>query len=413
MRNLKILLCTAVIVSAGAGYIMEIYRPEKKIDERRYLQEIAPGMTFADKTGDPPHYLSADKTVVFNSYDMPPLIRGYAGPIKVLLALAPDGRISGIKLLEHKETKNYVHYMETLEYLKQFIGKSFNDPFEADSDVDSISRATVSVEALAKTVRESSRTVAAKVLNLDVRQKGLSKGIGIGWLLYLMLFTLSFVLYFVSRKSRKFLRLRNLTMLLGILMIGLYLSSPFSILHVFNLILLQPSSSAIWYAIIISTTLSVIFAGRFYCGWLCPFGAISEFIGKLPLKKWDISEETDSRVRDLKYVILGLAAVVVFISRRADFGNYETYVTLFSFHGNLIAWTLVAMTLLANIRIERFWCRYLCPVAALTGILSRKVEGYHSRHDCPMANKPMPLISECIRCNRCYRGTTDENSPTK
>lgn len=403
MKNLKIILLITVIASAIAGYSMQVFLPEKKADERIYLKEIAPGIEFPEKKTNPPHYQSGEGITAFNTYDIVPSIRGYAGPIKILLALNPDGKITGIKILEHKETKNYVHYMETPEYLHKFPSKSVNDPFETDKDIDAISRATVSVEAMAKTIKESSRIVAADVLKIDVKSEKTKLSIGIKWILYLVLFLLSFIFYFLTRRSKKFLRARDISLILSIPVIGLYLSSPFSILHVFNLVLLRPSSSMLWVIILASTVISIIIAGRLYCGWLCPFGAASEFLGRLPFKKWDIPVETDDRWRDLKYILLGAAAAVVFISRRVEFGNYEAYVTLFSFHGNYLAWSLVVITLLANLKVERFWCRYLCPVAVLTGMLSRKDIGYPSRNDCPMGNKPMPLISECIRCNRCYK----------
>ncbi|MBI4680922.1 MAG: 4Fe-4S binding protein [Nitrospirae bacterium] len=405
MKNLKIILLITVLASAIAGYSMQVFLPEKKADERVYLKEIAPGIEFPEKKTNPPHYQSGEGITAFNTYDIAPSIRGYAGPIKILLALSPDGKIRGIKILEHKETKNYVHYMESPEYLQKFLGKSVNDPFEADKDVDAISSATVSVEAMAKTIKESSRIVAADVLKIPVKSEEAKKAHGTGWITYLLLFSLVIVFYFVTRKSKKFLRARDISLILSILVIGLYLSSPFSILHVFNLVLLRPSSSMLWLIILASTIISIIIAGRLYCGWLCPFGALSELIGRLPFKKWLIPVETDDRWRDLKYILLGAAAFVVFISKRVEFGNYEAYVTLFSFHGNYLAWSLVVITLLANLKVERFWCRYLCPVAALTGMLSRKDTGYPSRNDCPMGNKPMPLISECIRCNRCYKNS--------
>ncbi len=403
MKNLKIILLITVIASAIAGYSMQVFLPEKKADERIYLKEIAPGIEFPEKKTNPPHYQSGEGITAFNTYGIVPSIRGYAGPIKILLALSPDGKIAGIKILEHKETKNYVHYMERPEYLQKFLGKSVNDPFEPDKDIDAISRATVSVETMAKTIKESSRIVAADVLKIPVKSEEAKKAHGTGWITYLLLFSLVIVFYFVTRKSKKFLRARDISLILSILVIGLYLSSPFSILHVFNLVLLRPSSSMLWVIILASTLISIIIAGRFYCGWLCPFGALSELIGRLPFKKWDIPVETDDRWRDLKYILLGTAAFIVFISKRVEFGNYEAYVTLFSFHGNYLAWSLVVITLIANLKVERFWCRYLCPVAALTGMLSRKAGGYPSRNDCPMGNKPMPLISECIRCNRCYK----------
>lgn len=402
MKKVRTSLLATLIFSILAGYGLQALIPAKRVDERAFLSEVAPDAVFSEKKGNPPHYQSGQGIVAFNTYDVTPSIRGYAGPIKLLLALTRDGKIAWIRLLEHEETKNYVHTMETPEYLRQFLGKGVNDSFVVDKDIDGISRATVSVQALVGTVKESSRTVASSVLGIKISEDEAKKGGSVGWLIYLTLFSASFILYLLTRRSRRLLRTRDMSLVLGFIIAGLYLSTPFSILHIFNLLLLRPSSSLLCYAIVISTIMSIAVAGRFYCGWLCPFGALSEFIGRLHFKKWQIPIEVDDRWRRLKYWILGFATAVVFISRKAEFGNFETYVTLFSYHGHFLAWLLVVISLLASLRIERFWCRYLCPVAALTGIFSKKDSGYVSRHDCPMGNKPMPEISECIRCNRCY-----------
>ncbi len=398
MKKLRLLIGLIAVLSLGFGYIIS---PEKAVDERFFLKYIAPGIQFFEKKGVPPLYSTDTGIVAFNSYDIVPEIRGYAGPIKLLLAMDSNGRITGLRILEHRETKNYVHYMETSDYLAQFIGKSVHDPLTVDRDIDGISRATVSVNALAKTVGDSSRIVASQAYGISAKTNESATG-SFAWLWYLLTFLAAFGSYFITRQTRKLLRLRDITMATGVVVIGLYLSTPFSILHVFNLALLRPSASILWYLIMASTALSVALAGRFYCGWLCPFGALSEFISRLPFKKWAIPVETDDLWRNAKYILFGIAMLAVFLGRRSDFGNYETYVTLFSFSGNYLAWLLVGFSLAANLRIERFWCRYLCPVAALTGLLSRKAAGYLSRHDCPMANKPEPLIAECIRCNRCY-----------
>jgi hypothetical protein len=398
MKTIRIIILIITVASLAAGYILF---EETRVDESRYLNDIAPDAIFSAKAGELPHYSSDRDVVAFNTYDIVPAIRGYAGPIKVLLVINSKGEITGIKVVEHKETENYVHYMMSDDYLNRFIGKNVNDPFEPDNDIDAISRATISVEALADTVRTSSRMIASQVYGLDVKGVERKTDAGSGWLVYLALFLAAFALYFFTRGSQGFLRARDISLLLGIGVIGLYLVTPFSILHVFNLILGRISSSYLWYAVVISTLLSILVAGRFYCGWLCPFGALSEFIGKIPLRKWEVSSGTDDRWRNLKYIILAIAIAVVLVSRRSEYGNFETYVTLFSFHGDYLTWTLVVLMLIINVRVERFWCRYLCPVAALAGLLSRKDDKYVSRKDCPMGNKPKPLIAECIRCNKC------------
>ncbi|HWR73567.1 MAG TPA: 4Fe-4S binding protein [Nitrospirota bacterium] len=398
MRTLRITLTIVAITALLAGQLL---RKERVLDERAALEELAPDAFFSGKTGSPPHYLSGD-LAAFNSFDVTTTVRGYAGPIKVMIALGRDGTIRRITIIEHRETKNYVHYMENRKYLDRYTGKSVHDRFEIDRDIDGITRATVSVEALARTVRDSSRTVAANVFGIAVRKDEGSGAESYGWAWYVLLFAAAVAGYFLSRRSRDYLRLRDATLIAGIVVIGIYLSSPFSILHILNLALFRPSFSLLWLMIVISTLLSVAVAGRFYCGWLCPFGALSEFIGRLPESKWSIPRELDDRWRMVKYYLLGAVIMTVFLTKRVDYGNYETYVTLFSLHGNVLTWSLVVLSLLANLRVERFWCRFLCPVAALTGVLTRKAEGYPSRPDCPMANRTNPLISECIRCNRCY-----------
>jgi NosR/NirI family nitrous oxide reductase transcriptional regulator len=402
MRTIRRAILITTILSLLLGYGIRIYRAAPTIDERVYLKEIAPEVHFLEKQGNPPVYLADNGMIAFNSRDVTPSIRGYAGPITLMLAMDRTGRITGLKIIEHRETRNYVHYMELPAYLAQFIGKVVTDPFVVDQDIDGISRATVSVKALASTVRESSRIIAMNMLGMHITAGRDSSKREYTWLWYAILFFLAFSGYLLTRKYRNHLRVRDISLLAGIIVIGFSLSCPVSILHIFNLILLRPSSSALWYVIVISTLASVVIAGRFYCGWLCPFGALSEFIGRLPFKKWIIPNELDDRGRNLKYVFLGLIIVLVFVSCRVDYGNYETYVTLFSLHGNILTWSLVAIALLANLRIERFWCRYLCPMAALMGIFSRRTKGYPSMHDCPMGNKQLPLVSECIRCNRCY-----------
>jgi NosR/NirI family transcriptional regulator, nitrous oxide reductase regulator len=399
MNKPKAILAFVALLSLAAGHFL---RQETRVDERVLLRELAPDATFSAKSGSPPVYRSGQGLVAFNSYDVTPSVRGYAGPIKVLLVLGDDGRIRGIKLLSHRETKNYVHYLETPAYLGRFVGKSIFDRFEVDRDIDGISRATVSVEALAKTVRESSRAVAGNVYGL---QAGVGQAAAAGdwsWAWYAAVFLFGGTGYVLTRRGRRLERMRDLSLAAGIVIIGLYLASPFSVLHVFNLVLLRPSSSLLWYAIVGSTLVSLLVAGRFYCGWLCPFGALSELISRVPLRKWVVPPEQDDRWRSLKYVLLTLATAAVFLSGWVDHGNYEAYITLFAFHGNAFAWTLVALSLLANLRVPRFWCRYLCPVAAFSAVLARQDPLYVSRHDCPMGNKPDPETGECIRCNRCY-----------
>jgi uncharacterized protein with FMN-binding domain len=401
MNRTRFLLLTVFTVSMLAGYGL---RKDTAVDESLYLEELAPGIVFSEKGGSPPHYPSRAGVTAFNTYDVTPSIRGYAGPIRLLVSLSPDGRISGIKLLQHKETQNYVHRMDKPEFLGQFIDRSVNDPIELDIDIDGITRATVSVKALTASVRESSRKVATHAMGIQVSGQKAEAGFNPDWVVYLALFSVSFGMYIASQRpgySRRLQRARDATLMSSLIIMGIWLSSPFSILHVLNAAMGRISTDMLLSVILLSVFVSIALAGRFYCGWLCPFGALSEFISRLPFSKWDIPQEKDKHGRRLKYALLGLVTAVVLTTGKAEFGNFETYVTLFSFHGTYITWAIVVLVLAASLRIRRFWCRYLCPVAAFAGLFSRKDSSYTSSADCPMSNRRDPLISECIRCNRC------------
>jgi hypothetical protein len=400
---MRLAVAVVVLASLAAGVWL---RAGRGVDESPYLGEVAPGVEFGPKGGSPPHYGSASGVVAFNSFDVAPDIRGYAGPIKMLVALEPSGRICGIRVLEHRETPNFVHRMDKPEFLGQFLGKSVNDPLRVDADIDGISRATVSVEALTESVRVSARAVASGAMGLRVTAGDGARRAGLGWLWYLALFAAAYGLYLSTRRpgrSRGLQRARDAVLVAGLLVAGLWLASPFSLLHVLNALMLRVSGDPLFLAVFLTTLGSVALAGRFYCGWLCPFGAAAEFLGRLPARKWAVSSDVEGRWRRVKYPLLALVAAVVLVSGRPGYGNIETYVTLFSLSGSFLGWTLVGVSLLANLRVRRFWCRYLCPVAALTGLLCRRDEAYGGAPDCPMGNVSTPHTSECIRCNRCYR----------
>jgi hypothetical protein len=407
MHKRRIILAAVAAAALAAGVLFH----RDRIDERAALAAAMPGVLFTEKQASPPCYRAATGETAFNSYDIVPAVRGYAGPLKTLVVLGPDGRIRSLRLLEHRETKNYVHYLESPAYLGRYLGKSIADPFIVDRDIDGISRATVSVEALARTVRESARIIAADVYGIRVAGGTAPPR---GWwsgALYAALFAAAAAGYVLSRRGPGWQRYRDGVLAASIAVTGLLLSAPFSVLHVYNLLLLRPSSSVLWAVVTASTLLSVAVAGRAYCGWLCPFGALSELLARLPARKWSLPAGQDRRGRELKYLLLGTSAALVLATGRVDYGNFETYVTLFARHGTGLAWGLVVLALAAGLRVPRFWCRYLCPVAALTALFSRRDPAYVSRPDCPMGNPPAPETAECIRCNRCYRERAATQGP--
>lgn len=55
---------------------------------------------------------------------------GYAGPIRLLVGIAIDGRVTGVHVLEHRETPGLGDLVETSksDWAQQFTGRSLRDP---------------------------------------------------------------------------------------------------------------------------------------------------------------------------------------------------------------------------------------------------------------------------------------------
>ena len=99
----------------------------------------------------------------FWTIDIVPGELGYHGHIHMLIGMDIHGRIAGV--ITDINTEPYGDISVNLpDFPKQFKGKSIRDKFVPGQDLDAISRATITVRAAAREIRESSRIVARALL---------------------------------------------------------------------------------------------------------------------------------------------------------------------------------------------------------------------------------------------------------
>lgn len=175
--------------------------------------------------------------------------------------------------------------------------------------------------------------------------------------------------------------------------------------------------------------------GRVICGFLCPFGLLQELLHKLPTKKVKKNPLTRKLSR-IKYGILLVFVLAIpawFALRRLPLpafckficpaGTLEGAVLLLlhpsngalrALTGGLFWWKLsvLAAILAACVFLYRAFCRFLCPLGALYGLMARLallgVRVDPSRcTDCGACVRVCPMDirsvgdSECIHCGAC------------
>ena len=158
-----------------------------------------------------------------------------------------------------------------------------------------------------------------------------------------------------------------------------------------SLFLSDPFIFLFWIFII----LTVFLYGRgLFCGWMCPFGSLSEALFKvgrvMGLKRWQrpVPQRLHDRLKWLKYAIFfGLLTVSMFSMGLAEvLSEVEPFKTTFLVGITNRAWPyglFVAVLLGLSLFIERPYCKYICPLGAALAMPSTfRWYGLRRKQDC-------------------------------
>jgi MauM/NapG family ferredoxin protein len=170
-----------------------------------------------------------------------------------------------------------------------------------------------------------------------------------------------------------------------------------------------------------------LFFGRFFCSWICPLGIMNQFVSWLFNRRkpsQDYALNTYRPLYRLKYYILvvllvlaalgsvqiGLLDPIALMVRSFSIAVFPALehssggIYLFQpvFHGAIVIALIFIAILFANRFLTRFWCRALCPLGALLGVLSRYAL-FRIQRD----------VDKCIDCYKCLnhcQGACDPNT---
>ena len=142
--------------------------------ESDWLFEVMPQATsFSQKSGSPPVIKAFSDPeqeqligLVFATPDIPPEEIGFSGPLHLLVGMDLEGVLTGAKVLYYTESYRSFrgNFVEDAGFTRQLTNKSIADAFRLGTDIDTISRATITSWALTRGVRNAARRVAETYL---------------------------------------------------------------------------------------------------------------------------------------------------------------------------------------------------------------------------------------------------------
>lgn len=192
----------------------------------------------------------------------------------------------------------------------------------------------------------------------------------------------------------------------------------------------EPLSFIFWIVIVASLA---VWGRGFFCGWLCPYGALLELAGavwrKVAPKSWVESLERlepGQGWKFLKYATFGLIATVAFYDLTLaetlnEIEPFKTYILRFDREILYVGYFAV-MTLLSAF-VYRFFCRFVCPLGGGLAIPSLRPAASFKRYEqcgscriCAKGCEPKAISQEtgridyreCLQCWDCQSWGADE-----
>jgi NosR/NirI family nitrous oxide reductase transcriptional regulator len=297
---------------------------------------------------------------------------GYGGPMKVAVAVNPQGEVLGLAIIEHKETPSWYDRILNTDFIQSLVGKSFQDAFALGEDVDGISGATYTTRAIAEATLRGSRRVASEVLKLPVpREPATSIQFGIPEITLLALFIFGVIGHQRNFKYKK--QVRWLSMLTGLIVLGVIYTQPLTISDISRLLIgfwPQWQTNLYWYILLGGILFMFTVENKNpYCEWFCPFGAAQECLGTIGGAKPRSAGKYYLFLKWLQRGMAWLALLLALLFRNPGLTSYEVFGTLFDLKGTSLQFLILGIILVASLFIRRPWCAYLCPLKPVTDLI--------------------------------------------
>ena len=215
--------------------------------------------------------------------------------------------------------------------------------------------------------------------------------------------------------------LKWITMGAAVVYLGFAQSQLISIVNIFaltewNLPLFR--YNLVWYLFAGFAVVTTVLWGRLYCGRVCAFGAMTQLLDKVvPSRlRFEVPRRIEERAAHIKYGLLFAAVLYFVLTRDISIYRYIEPFWMFTLQASTGFWIALGVLLLATIFVRNLYCRFLCPVGAFLGLLSKltvfRIKRWSECNSCTLCEKacewgaiqgPLIVVSECVRCDDCER----------
>ena len=225
---------------------------------------------------------------------------------------------------------------------------------------------------------------------------------------------------------RKSVRLKYASLVFAVGYMGFFKSHLISVVDIFGLIdrnmpIFKYNIS--YYVLGVFVLASTVLWGRLYCGRVCAFGALTQLMDAvLPSRlRVDVPRNLDRNAAWIKYGLLAFVIVYFVVTHDLLVYRFVEPFWMFGLFGTTAMWIGLGALLLATVFVRNLYCRFLCPVGALLGVISNvtvfEIKRWSECKTCKICEKacewgaiqgPKIVKTECVRCDDCERLYADQ-----
>ena len=228
---------------------------------------------------------------------------------------------------------------------------------------------------------------------------------------------------------RKDKTLKYITLAVCVVLLGFWKSQLITIVNVFGLISLDLPIfrySLAWYLLATFTVVSTVLWGRLYCGRMCAFGAFTQLLDVTVPQRLRIEPPLwlERRASYIKYGLLVGVVGYYIATKHTNVYRYVEPFWMFTRSASVLLWIMLGTLLLATVVVRNLYCRFLCPVGAMLGIISQvttilPIKRWSECSTCKICERacewgaiqgPKIIKSECVRCDDCERIYADTST---